>query len=342
MELILRYSSIGEKIAPEKYYFLDTPQHFRDQHSEFGYAAFSTNREVAIYSRGDHAWVEHDVSFTANNAGLVQRKDIDPTKSHVVVVGDSFTQGQGASPWFYELENELQGLPLANLGVIGTGVLHWEKAVDWFQKHVADVDMVVVIFIASDFSRPYWFAKSSPNELQFCYEFACSTIFTKLLDAAPLDLAQRRREVSQRQGPISVGDAHSIGAGFRTQLMKTRTGSMLVAVLRSTRSAPWKHFEANKAGLQALLARHKVAFALHLPEKGEAAEGKWSATSLEIKGFISTMKLRYVDGLERCALNVSDFRSFDPHPNPTGYRKIKECVLVLLKTTQQGSSSQRP
>lgn len=342
MELVLQHSSILAKIAPEQFLFSEAPQHFRDQHNEFGYSPFSYNREVAIYSDRGNAWVEYDASFTVNNAGLVQRKDIDPTKPHVVVVGDSFTHGQGASPWFYELENELPGLPLANLGFIGTGAQHWEKAVDWFQERIAGVDMVVVIFIASDFLRAYWFAKSSPNEIQFCYEVRCSTIFTKLLDKPPFALAQHRRELLQRQGSSPESNSDSSKAGFRGLLMKTQTGTILVALSRKMRTSPPKYLEANKRSLQALRARHYVAFALHLPEKGEASEGAWSAASLEIKDFISAMKLPYVDGLERCGLNAADFRKFDPHPNPVGYRKIQKCVGALLKTTPPRTSSLRP
>lgn len=334
-ELVLRHSSIAANIATERFLFYESPQHFRDQHEEFGYTASSENREVAIYYDYHHAWIEYDASFSVNNAGLVQRKDIDPARSYIVVVGDSFTQGQGASPWFYELEKELPALPLANLGVLGTGVQHWEKAVDWFQEHVARVEMVVVIFITDDFLRPYWFAKSSPNETRFCYEYyegRCSTIFTKLLDKSPLALAQDRHELSRRLGPDS--GAESVRARLKTLLMKSRTGGLLINwIIKMWVPYHRPHLEANKRSLEVLLAHRKVVFALHLPEKTEAIERAWSTESLELRGFLSTTKLQYVDGMERCGLGASDYRKFDSHLNPVGYRNVQICVGALLKAS---------
>ena len=38
-------------------------------------------------------------------------------------MGDSFTEGQGATPWFYELEKDFSGSVIkpVNLGILGTG-----------------------------------------------------------------------------------------------------------------------------------------------------------------------------------------------------------------------------
>jgi hypothetical protein len=327
MELILRYS--GTKTVPEQYFFSEAPQHFRDQYREFGYAPFSRNREVAIYSDRAAAWVEYDTSFTVNNAGLVQRKNIDPAKAYIVLVGDSFTQGIGESPWFYELENELPAHPLANLGLVGTGVQHWERALDWFQARVAAVEAVVVIFIASDFSRPYWVARATSDELQFCYEGGCNTILTKLFDGSPLALARYRRELAQSSNPVSPGSSHT---GIRSWITDTRTGAMLTAAVRELRGPVPKHLEANRTSLQNLRTRHNVVLVLHLPVKEEATNGAWSGASVELKRYMSELNLPYIDGIERCGLGAADFRPFDPHPNAMGYSKIQKCVSVLLRT----------
>lgn len=338
MEAVLRHSSISAKIAPERYLFVESPQHFRDQHSEFGYSAFSQNRELAVYSDESNAWIEYDALFTVNNAGLVQRRDIDSTRRYIVVVGDSFTQGQGASPWFYELERDLPDLPLANLGILGTGVQHWEKAVDWFEKRVAPVDSVVIVFIRDNFFRSYWFAKTSPSDTRFCYEDSCFAIYTKLLDRPPSALAQYRRELLKQQD-VSPG---FLLARSKELLMKTQTGNLVVNLVRRVWSPRRQRLEANKRSLEGLQARHKVALVLHLPEKEEAAKGAWSIESLELRSLISGIKLRYVDGMDWCGLDAADFRKFDAHPNPAGYRKIQKCVGALLKTASSVQAHRIP
>ena len=39
------------------------------------------------------------VEFNTNNFGLVQNSDIFSNQDSILFLGDSFTQGQGASPW---------------------------------------------------------------------------------------------------------------------------------------------------------------------------------------------------------------------------------------------------
>src|SRR5262249_4147793 len=97
-ELVLRVTSIKVPPILNGVYFSEHPQQFRDQYTAFGYQPFSNNREGAVYSDYNDAWVEYDVRFTVNNAGLVQRRPIDGSQNYTVLVGDSFVHGLGAAP----------------------------------------------------------------------------------------------------------------------------------------------------------------------------------------------------------------------------------------------------
>ena len=48
--------------------------------------------------------IETDYNIETNNLGLVMKKDIYKNDRVLLVIGDSFTEGQGAEPWFYDLE----------------------------------------------------------------------------------------------------------------------------------------------------------------------------------------------------------------------------------------------
>ena len=50
--------------------------------------------------------IETDYNIETNNLGLVMKKDIYKNDRVLLVIGDSFTEGQGAEPWFYDLEKD--------------------------------------------------------------------------------------------------------------------------------------------------------------------------------------------------------------------------------------------
>ena len=79
---------------------------FRNQGKIFTYSPNSTIRTSAYYENGDAIAKEYDYQFKTNNFGLVQKLDIDKERPSVLVLGDSFAEGQGAIPWFYKLEED--------------------------------------------------------------------------------------------------------------------------------------------------------------------------------------------------------------------------------------------
>ena len=101
---------------------------------------------------------EYDYRFTSNSYGLVQLADFSNTKPTVLFLGDSFTEGQGARPWFYELESNwprMARYQLVNGGIVGTGVEAWGRLYERLSTRVK-IAKVVLIFISDDWNRPVW------------------------------------------------------------------------------------------------------------------------------------------------------------------------------------------
>lgn len=335
-ELMLRLSFF--KISPilNGVYFSEHPQQFRDQHTAFGYEPFSNNREGAVYSDYKNAWVEYDVVFSVNNAGLVQRRAINAAEQYTVLVGDSFMHGLGSRPWFYDLEESLPSLPLANLGVPGTGVQHWSRAVDWFEQLHAPVKKVGVILITDDFFRPYWIARRSERGVAFCYRDECGNVFIKHQDVDPQTLIQQWYE-EPRWGPA---DTEWMREKLRALVVKLRLGQLAISLKRSLMASKARdYFELNKNSFIELVEAHTLAFVLHLPEKQEALSNKWSSESIEARTFLKANGVNYIDGMEVCRLTGDDFYRADDHPNTIGYAKMRHCVTNLL--ANEGLSTQR-
>lgn len=329
-EGVLRTGVVDVPPVYESYQFVQRPADFRDQHVAFGFTPSAPYREAALHARSNDAVLEYDVTFRANNAGLVQRQDIVGASPYTVVVGDSFTQGAGASPWFYDLERGSPDLPLANLGIGGTGVTHWTHALHWFEEAHAPVRHVVVIFITDDFLRPYWQASASEDGLSLCYEKACRLVASPYRPDGPDALLIN----AQRHALRAASWSEALKREARTFLARFRIGELAINVGRRLRghSAAEREFLAvNKVSWAELAGRYHVLFALHLPQKEEARARQWTALSREVHAFVAESGVRTIDGLSACGLGAEDFFPRDIHPNATGYGKIRRCLESLLR-----------
>ena len=323
-------------IVYESYHFSDEPSHFRDQHTSFGYAPRSTTREVVIHASLSDVVQEYDVTFQVNNIGLVQRQDIHKSRDYTVVVGDSFAQGLGARPWFYDLETELPNLALANLGIEGTGVSHWFHALEWFAHSAAPVRNVVILFIADDFVRPFWQAQLTADGMSFCDVKDCRLVTTKYFQAAPEILFQARHELN---APASW-TMRWVKDRLTAALSQFRVGALAIYLRRTFLlyiSQDPSLMEENKRRFAEMAKNYHVMFALHLPQKQEAAEGRWSAQSLSLREFVESTEVQWIDGMTRCQLAIDAFHQRDPHPNENGYARIRQCLVELLTQKQSAT-----
>ena len=110
-----------------------------------GYFKYFPNQEIrstTLYSKSeptsiDDLVIEYDYLIRTNNFGLVMKRDVSPNEHAIFVIGDSFTEGQGASPWFYELEDsyDANGAQIINLGILGTGPQQWENLASSTTQH---------------------------------------------------------------------------------------------------------------------------------------------------------------------------------------------------------------
>jgi hypothetical protein len=84
---------------------------FQNDDDIFTYIPDNDVRHFTVYFSDHDFVVEYDYRLHTNNFGLVQNSDITPTLPSVLLLGDSFTEGQGAEPWFSQLTSETADLP---------------------------------------------------------------------------------------------------------------------------------------------------------------------------------------------------------------------------------------
>jgi hypothetical protein len=325
------YGAAAESLEPfDLYYFRDRPDHLRDQRTAFAYEPDSSVRQVVVVVTKHGRAIEYDTTLTTNNLGLVQKRNLSPGESAVVVIGDSFTEGVGAPPWFYELEAEIGGeFRLANLGVVGTGAQHWESSLSWFAEDHR-VAGLVVAFIAEDLQRPRSWWKRVDGSIVNCFDDHCSNPMARLpyrdSDFAPF---------THEQAPAWKRIAKDLLQATRVgELVLRAKRSMFPGAARTDRPNAGFYEAQFREGLRAfdrIAEKFPAAVFLHLPMAEEARSQAWLDRSPKIREHLRALGSRYRDGMRECGLEGSDYHPHDPHPNADGYRKIRRCVAQIVR-----------
>jgi len=277
---------------------------------------------------------EYDYRFTSNSDGLVQRSDLSKTKPTVLFLGDSFTEGQGAEPWFYGLESnwpQMAGYQLVNGGIVGTGLEAWERLYRELSTRIK-VAKTVLIFISDDWNRPVWQFSSQIVE---CLKAASRCQGPEDFYGLPEDpiaaQAQIKRIAQYRIAYLSrlrdTTDMIMRSAVYRKLVVPAFRRLAGALETGSWQSDATRQLEISKrvaTNIVTQLGRDNVLF-IYLPQRYELAAGpNWYGK--KANEFIRQSGFAFVDGRAQCGLTAQDYYPHDGHPNVGGYAKIASCV----------------
>jgi hypothetical protein len=302
---------------------------FRNQGDIFTYVPHGDIRTTVVYF-SDHGYdVEYDYRFKTNNYGLVQDFDIDPGRPSILFLGDSFTEGQGAEPWFRQLVAKADGLPyqIINGGLFGTGFEQWDK----LERYLADqqkvkIQKLIVLFISDDYLRHSWnFSETFLRCLQV--DAPCNNgegDFNRR--PASTELSARVDEIRASREPRTY-----------PQRLQQEARALLPATFRIWDylrvNFGWDQHTARQksrlaiAHLISVYGKENVAF-IHLPQKDEM-NGP-NEIGMEVRQSIKDAGGELYDGFKLCGLTPADYHIHDGHPNKQGYGKITNCVSDVL------------
>ena len=315
----------------------------------YGYAPNKTMQFALVYLsdlKGPGLDREYAYRITTNSYGMVQLKDPMPGKPAILLLGDSFTEGSGATPWFYDVEKRWPAesqYQLLNGGLFGTGFQHWTPT----YRHAAatlPIRKAVILFIAHDWIRPML---PLPDETIRCIESSrnCdgSTVFYGMPDDPTAAEAELQRLARRRAAYVAKLDREQRFverfALFRNLL---QPGYRWLRHFREEHDPDAVNFAASRQALLDLAAdigRDNLVL-LHLPQKEEVEAGS-NALGLKGREVVRQAGLKLVDGFATCGITPADFHARDGHPNADGYRKIGMCVERVIAETWPSAAVDR-
>jgi len=320
--------------------FFDGPETiFRNHEEIFTFIPQSEFRNLTAIFPGESFAVEYDYRFRTNNFGLVQDTDIVPERDSLLLLGDSFTEGQGAEPWFRLISPEIdkRGYQSINGGLRGTGFQQWLKLDRYLTARNVRIRKVVVLFISDDFHRPLTNIK--PSELQCLAALsACHLDESYYFRLPPRDeLSSWIVKIKAAQAPVErswlgaraavlLPESYHVYRYFKEQIKKSASDPRLEGAERQSRTAI--------AELIRLYGPDNVTF-IHLPQKDEI-DGP-NELGLRARRSIRQAGGKLFDGFKLCRLTATDYYMNDNHPNRDGYAKIASCVTNVIKEVTAGA-----
>ncbi len=347
-------------------------ENFQNINSYFKYYP-NKNIISKTYYVDENVHMEYDYIIQTNNLGLVQNRDIDNSKKAEIIFGDSFTEGQGAMPWFYDFDNLAfqQNRNFINGGILGTGPMQWRELKEHLELEGIKFSTINAIIIGDDLNRNIWnFDEDTLQCLRFgdCsrshgdfygYDFANNTeeqtktaaqdFYDKKNSSLDLknitELKYNIKLIAKRSAAIFIIYRY-IKENFiipRTSNIPVETAGRDVHTKDLPTRVPNIPIEAvgrdvcarNLNALKILLFSGETpGFLILVTMKNEAGTPpQWSRASQNIIAFAKENNIN----LHTCILEKNDFHTFDSHPNNTGYAKLNACVSSAAGIKKQNT-----
>ncbi|MCI5221784.1 MAG: SGNH/GDSL hydrolase family protein [Candidatus Electrothrix sp. AR4] len=293
------------------------------------YAPDSTIRSIAVYADVFGATLEYDCAFHTNSLGFI--KAGSPAKPvDYLVLGDSFTEGQGGCPWLTEdaikSDEILSDFNILNGGLQGTGIKSFESVLELHEES-ALINNVVVIAISNDFKRGdprVWPLDNS------CYRsLECGKddywYFDKFntSDAELIEQANIRRD--DRKPGLKVEILrYSFTYRIIGEFSKIIQGLYSKSRIESEeKSAPFDSYSSNFAAFEKIIEKYPKAIVLLVPQRDEVGLfGRENMDTRIVKKYFNEKGISF----ENCDLSASDYMPIDGHPNVRGFSKLFSCL----------------
>ena len=306
---------------------------FQNHGDIFTYLPNSDVRNFTVFSSDSGFSVEYDYRYRTNNLGLVEDADVMPERDSLLVLGDSFTEGLGAEPWFRLIAPEIEkiGYQPVNGGLLGTGFQQWLK----LDRHLAAkkfrIQKVMVVFISDDYRRRV--VGHTPAVLQCLSDLALCHLDQSYLYRMPSmeDLSswvskikatrESKQSWLQKRAGTLLPASYRIYGRLKLQLIQL--------ISRAGDDDPQE--QQSRAAIVELLRLHgpeNVVF-VHVPQKDEP-HGP-NGLGLRARRSIQDAGGTLVDGFKQCHLTATDYYQMDDHPNRLGYAKIASCVASAIR-----------
>jgi len=277
---------------------------------------------------------EYRYNVTSNNAGLIQKRNIQKKLDSIFILGASESKGQGAIPWFYQLEKNFRHpYQLVNIGMIGTGPAQQKKLLDFLIKEYdLNVEKIILIFADGYFIRSLWNFNTQQLECLDNYKLCLGTegIYGyKFEEKKEKEFAQKIIDIRLKSefslNPII--DSYKKEKYFQAfkEILKL---SYLIKKIYLVKNI-YKHGSARKINEKAILDLNKIyKDRLYIVQMRTKNQQVINSVDVKYKKFLEDNNL--IKNYIFCNIPDLGFHLNDSHANELGYSYLRKCVEVII------------
>jgi hypothetical protein len=279
--------------------------------------------------------VEADCLLKTNNLGLLQERDVGTDRAWTVVLGDSFTAGQGGCPWFDRLQARWPGDNILNAGLGGTGVMQWDLLLKYLRARGLTVRRILVIAISNDFRRiPFNWKPAALN----CLDRNVCPSYDDPNQSMQVRMDETNAELLSRSRARFVKRFGKRNWLFFAKLSVTQKSYLYKFLLRSGGTLKGMWYGDQKGYYAARLARTDAALEslkavkvpIHVLMVAQRNEAGWLGNSAD-PGLVETILKAHSLAFNWCRIPRTGFLPDDMHPNKSGYDKLLDCADAALR-----------
>ena len=282
---------------------------------------------------------ESECEYPIDRLGLVDNENTDRREFDLLLLGNSFTQGQGGCPWASTLRRYLPNVSIYNAGLYATGPGNWAETTRYLMEEGLRFRTVIVIFISDDFTRYNWNHSNEQldclHDITKCDEHSFFYPITPNLDLVRIsrERAEAQDLQSSRERALPLGMARVLRRAhyfwnkylWVSYFLASNTKNLVLA----SPSRPLITQDA-KEGLAWLMANHPNVKFVEIRQKDEAALDSSNAMTLLVEQYLRGRKVDWAV----CDVGYDGFLQNDGHPNRQGYDRLAQCLSKVVQGFQ--------
>ena len=283
---------------------------FDEYKNFFKYKPNLLSRHLLYYYEENNFLEIWDYKFNTNNFGLVQKSDIFSDQESILFLGDSFTQGQGASPWVDNFNGKIFGYQVINGGIIGTGFQQFENIYDHISKNFK-IKKLVVIYIGGDLRRD----------------------ITIVSDKKILFIPKSKKELNNlllNQHRLRLNKKEKFKDRLKFFIRDLYVYNILRTRINSFRLKNDQIIKRNFNSIESLYKKNypNIIF-INVKTANEIITGQESYETKLINKFLKDKQYPNY----KCDLSndLTNYHKIDFHPNEKGYNELYRCVKKIIQ-----------
>lgn len=325
-------NSFKQTKAVDRYMIFEQGNVFKPYTNFFKYHPNKKILSEVFYKIDDKFIKEYSYEIITNNFGLVQESNISKNKKSILFLGDSFTEGQGASAWINYFGGKYKDFQLINGGILGTGPEQFKN----LENHISDnfeVSKVVVLYLGDDLRRSVFNINQKTIECLSNYQNCIGDenfYGYPIRNSDPTDFLFKLEKF--RIGYFKEKDSlKSLRRGIKNFFSQLYIIKIPRNLLKNKfYSSKNEKIILNLSAIDGLIKKYKDnIFFIQLNQREEIIYEKKYETIYAEK-FIKNRTNNHF----YCDFNndISNFYKVDGHPNKKGYRSLYECVLNIMES----------